>query len=261
MKLDLELKKGDIVLLKILACVLIIFFSFRFLILPGIEKHQTLELEREELEAQQLDMQQTIDSAPFIKEKIVKQKAQLKETSEGYYDLMENQEMDELITGLILKHDLFPVYLNIAEPVPGIPLSYYLASVEASNTRTLSAYEELEGETETEAETTEDGESVETEAETTEDGESVETEAAAPFLQYTNTTSVTVTVQGDEEDIQELLDDIAKNYPGIQARSFEMSSSTYVDEKLRDVEQMNCNCVFAVYTCGEIGGETASEEQ
>lgn len=157
MKLDLELKQGDIVLLKVLACVLIIFFSFRFLILPGFEKHQDLELEKENAEAQQLNMQQTIDSAPFMQEKIVKQKAALKEVSKGYYDLMENQEVDELITGLILKHNLFPVYLSIAEPAPGIPLSYYLTSAEASKTHTLTAYEELDGETESETETSADG--------------------------------------------------------------------------------------------------------
>lgn len=246
MKIDLELKQGDIVLLKVLACVLIVFFSFRFLILPGFEKHQDLELEKENLEAQQLDMQQTIDSAPFVKEKIVKQKAALKEVSKGYYDLMENQEVDELITGLILKHNLFPVYLSIAEPVAGIPLSYYLASVEASKTHTLTAYEELDGETEAESETSAD-----------------DSDAAAsrPVLQYTNTTSVTVTIQGKESDIKSLLDDIARNYPGIQARSFDMSSSTYVDERLKNVEQINCNCVFSVYTCGEIGGGTAGEKE
>ena len=237
MKIDLELKQGDIVLLKVLACVLIVFFSFRFLILPGFEKHQDLELEKENLEAQQLDMQQTIDSAPFMQEKIVKQKAALKEVSKGYYDLMENQEVDELITGLILKHNLFPVYLSIAEPVAGIPLSYYLASVEASKTHTLTAYEELDGETESETETSADGSDL---------AESL---------------PVPVTIQGKESDIKSLLDDIARNYPGIQARSFDMSSSTYVDERLKNVEQINCNCVFSVYTCGEIGGGTAGEKE
>lgn len=40
-----------------------------------------------------------------------------------------------------------------------------------------------------------------------------------------------------------------------------MSSSTYVDERLKNVEQINCNCVFSVYTCGEIGGGTAGEKE
>ena len=40
MKIDMELKPGDVVLLKVLACVLILFFMARFLIFPGMEKHQ-----------------------------------------------------------------------------------------------------------------------------------------------------------------------------------------------------------------------------
>ena len=41
MKIDMELKPGDVVLLKVLACVLILFFMARFLIFPGMEKHPT----------------------------------------------------------------------------------------------------------------------------------------------------------------------------------------------------------------------------
>ena len=52
MKLEMDLKPGDVVLLKFLACVVIAFFMGRFLILPGIEKHQNLIMEREELTRQ-----------------------------------------------------------------------------------------------------------------------------------------------------------------------------------------------------------------
>ena len=134
MKLELELKPGDIVLLKVLACVLIIFFTFRFLILPGVGKHQDLDLEKTQVEEQQMEMQQMIDSRPFIEEKIIKQQSELKELSKGYYDLMENQQVDELVTGIILKHNLFPVNLSISETTPGIPMSYILASAKASET-------------------------------------------------------------------------------------------------------------------------------
>ncbi len=58
---------------------------------------------------------------PFIEEKIIKQQSELKELSKGYYDLKENQQVDELVTGIILKHNLFPVNLSISEKHPGIP--------------------------------------------------------------------------------------------------------------------------------------------
>lgn len=186
-----------------------------------------------------------IDSRPFIEEKIVKQQSELKELSKGYYDLMENQQVDELVTGIILKHNLFPVNLSISETTPGIPMSYILASAKASETHVLTAEEELNGETE--AETDGDG---------TDSGF-----YAAPQFDYTNTTMVSVTVQGSESEIKSFLDDLARNYPGIQARSFELSNTIYVSENLKSVQSMNCRCDLAVYTCGEIGGESLIENE
>ena len=161
------------------------------------------------MEEQQMEMQQMIDSRPFIEEKIIKQQSELKELSKGYYDLMENQQVDELVTGIILKHNLFPVNLSISETTPGIPMSYILASAKASETHVLTAEEELNGETE--AGTDGDG---------TDSGF-----YAAPQFDYTNTTMVSVTVQGSESEIKSFLDDLARNYPGIQARSFELSNT------------------------------------
>ena len=128
---------------------------------------------------------------------------------------MENREVDSLITGLALKHDLFPVYLNIEDPVAGIPAAYQLS-------------------------------------EASEDSSAEESQSTLPYVQYVNTTTVTITLQGQEAQIRELLDDIAKNYPGIQVCSFDMQSGTYLDSSLQKTEQMNCNCVLAVYTCGEL---------
>ena len=197
------------------------------------------------VEEQQMEMQQMIDSRPFIEEKIVKQQSELKELSKGYYDLMENQQVDELVTGIILKHNLFPVNLSISETTPGIPMSYILASAKASETHVLTAEEELNGETE-----------VETDGDGTDSGF-----YAAPQFDYTNTTMVSVTVQGSESEIKSFLDDLARNYPGIQARSFELSNTIYVSENLKSVQSMNCRCDLAVYTCGEIGGESLIEDE
>ena len=164
-------------------------------------------------------MQYTISSKASTEKKIVTQKENLKKAQEGFYDLMENREVDSLITGLALKHDLFPVYLNIEDPVAGVPAAYQLS--EASD-------------------------------DSAEDSSAEESQSTLPYVQYVNTTTVTITLQGQEVQIRELLDDIAKNYPGIQVRSFDMQSGTYVDSSLQKTEQMNCNCVLAVYTCGEL---------
>lgn len=215
MKIDMELKPGDVVLLKVLACVLILFFMARFLIFPGMEKHQNLVAKKDDLTIEKQEMQYTISSKASTEKEITTQKENLKKAQEGFYDLMENREVDSLITGLALKHDLFPVYLNIEDPVAGVPAAYQLS-------------------------------------ETSEDSSAEESQSTLPYVQYVNTTTVTITLQGQEAQIRELLDDIAKNYPGIQVRSFDMQSGTYVDSSLQKTEQMNCNCVLAVYTCGEL---------
>ena len=57
MKLETELKSGDIVLLKLLACILILFFTLRFLVFPGLEKNQNLKNEKEQVEQTKQEIQ------------------------------------------------------------------------------------------------------------------------------------------------------------------------------------------------------------
>ena len=106
MKLETELKPGDIVLLKVLACILILFFTLRFLVFPGLEKNQDLQNEKEQVEQTKQEVQDTIKQKSIVEKKIVKQKAELVDASQGFYDLLENQQVDELVTGIALKHNL-----------------------------------------------------------------------------------------------------------------------------------------------------------
>ena len=121
MKLEMDLKPKDIVLLKVLGCVLIAFVMIRFLIFPGIEKHMDLVDQRDEVVAEQEDMQALIDRKDTFDAIIANQQSSLKSAQEGYYDLLENREVDELITGIVLNHNLFPVYLNITDTTAGVP--------------------------------------------------------------------------------------------------------------------------------------------
>ena len=240
MKLEMELKPGDIVLLKVLACILIIFFTFRFLIFPGLETNQDLQEEKQQVEQTKQEMQDTINQQKTIEKKIIKQKAELSDASQGFYDLLENQQVDELLTGIALKHGLKPVYLKIEGTEAGVPAAYQtVTQTEDSGTQTAkSAQEELD--------------------ENQKDS-SDETDAAQKeVLQYVNTTTVSMTLQGNEAQIREMLDDIAKNYPGVQVRSFDMSESTYVDSNLQQISQNSCECVMAVYTCGQLNTTNAT---
>ena len=215
----MELKPGDVVLLKFLACLLIIFFSFRFFVFPGIEKHQDLVQVKEEKQIQKDEMEKTIEDRPVNEEKIVKLNQKLAASGKGFYELLENQEVDELVTGLALNQGLKPVYLKIENTMPGIPAAYQTVVKSKDSDDTTGS----------------------------------DSHSDSSILKYVNTTTVSITLQGSEQQIRAMLDDIARNYPGVQVRSFHMEESTYVDDSLQQVSQNNCECTMAVYTCGQLG--------
>lgn len=239
MKISMELRPKDIFLLKVLACVLVAFFMIRFLIFPAVEKHMDLSDQRTEVEAEQQEMQDVMDRTGSLDVKIAKQQELLQASKEGYYDLLENRQVDELVTGIVLNHNLFPVYLNITGTTPGVPSAYVLSGQNSADTAS---------DTTTDAADTSDTDSTDTsDSEAATQDES----STAAQVSYVNTTSVDMTIRGSETEIRAFLDDIANNYPGIQVTSFTMQENEYVNSSLQTVSQMSCSCTLAVYTCGE----------
>lgn len=245
MKLEMDLKPKDIVLLKVLGCVLIAFVMIRFLIFPGIEKHMDLVDQRDEVVAEQEDMQALIDRKDAFDSIIANQQSALKGAQEGYYDLLENREVDELITGIVLNHNLFPVYLNITDTTAGVPGAYLYAPQAAASSSSA-----VDSSTDTSTDTTED--TTADDSTDSSDSEDSTTESrSAVSTPYVNTTSVDVTIRGSESEIKAFLDDIARNYPGIQVITFNMQENDYVNATMQTVSEMSCSCTLAVYTCGE----------
>ena len=136
MKLDTELKPGDIVLLKGLGCVLIVVLFMQLLIFPGLNKHEDLSASLEAKTAQKQEMEDAIANMPAVEETIAKQEETLKAAQDQYYGLMENQEIDELVTGVVLNHSLFPVSLSIAETRDAVPDAYFLSILQRTPIRT-----------------------------------------------------------------------------------------------------------------------------
>ncbi len=242
MKLELDLKPGDVRLLKMLSCVLILVAALNFVMLPGLEHHADLTEQRQEAEAKKEEMEDAIASVPVLRETIETQKAELSELSEDYYALMENREVDALVTGLVLNHGLFPVSLSIGETTPGVPASY------------LGMEEQETAESDSASEPASAGEELMAE----DSGEEASAALPVSTVQYVHTTEVTVTLQGTESELRTFLNDIAKEEPAVQVRSMNLSESTYLDAELQQVRQSNISCVLAVYTCGD---ENSGEEQ
>lgn len=243
MKLEMELKPGDIKLLKLLGCVLILFFCIQFLIRPALDASQSLMDEKDQVDQTKAQMEMTIEEAKTLDAKIASQKESLKTLSTGYYDLMENQEVDELLTGIALNNSLMPVYLKIEGTEAKAPGTYQ--NLLAAGTADTS----LDSTTDSTPDTSSD-----TSLDTSDsDSDSLEEESSLEEIyQYINTTTVSMTLQGSETEFQNFLNDLAKNYPGVQLLSFDMSESTYVDETLQTISANSYQCVLAVYTCGEL---------
>ncbi len=251
MKLDMELKPGDVVLLKVLGCVLILVLCMQLLVFPGLNRHEELAASLDEKTAQKMEMEETIANAPVVEETIAGQEKTLQAAEEKYYGLLENQEVDELLTGVVLNHNLFPVSLSIAETEDAVPDAYFLAA-EADSTAEDSA-------------SAQEGNGLDTataELDGTDDSsaDSADTEVTPVYTKYVHITDVSLTLRGSEEELQSFLNDIAVNYPGLQVRSFTMHESTYLNEYLDSVDTTTCSCVIAVYTCTDTsstGEETA----
>lgn len=122
--MKLELTENDVLMLKIAGSALIAFLIVRFLLMPGIERFQENTLERDLLDERVSEMELSIESIPVLEEAAEIRMKELMEISASYYEKMENRQVDELLTGLALKHGLFPVSLSIDGAKPTLPEPY-----------------------------------------------------------------------------------------------------------------------------------------
>ena len=141
--MKLELTQKDLFLLKLSLSVLIIFFTIRFAVMPGISRYQENILKRQELREIMAEMQDAIDKTPE-KTKLAEEKLEeLRQASKDYYEIMENREMDGIITGLALKHGLFPVSLTLEQAAPGIADPYRYAPEQTNEEPVSDTYMQI----------------------------------------------------------------------------------------------------------------------
>lgn len=216
MNMKMELTPKDIRLLKVAFVILLVVVMGRFLILPQIERREDLSLELEEATAKADEMQMEIDRIPSLKNSLEEGRKNLKELASPYYSIMENRNLDEHVTGLALAHSLFPDSLAIDAPIPGIPALYaYTGTADADPAAKQDEYLESPG-------------------------------------AYLQVATVSLSVRGPESNIRALLDDIEKNEPSIQVRSFTMQDRTYLNSSLAAVDEKEASLVLAVYMCTDL---------
>lgn len=216
--MKIELTTKDIRLLKIMFTLLITVLMVRFLILPALEDNQTLRYEQEEAELKQEEMQYSIDGRENSRAIVEKTRQELQAVSASYYPLMEQREIDELVTGLAYRHELFPSRLDMGQRFDGI-LGPYLYSKSG-------AQEEAEG-----------------------DDTAGQQEEGKGVQRYMQSMEASITLVGKEQNFLSLLDDIEKNYPSVQVRAFDVTRNAYMNTSLNLVEETQGRLVLTVYMC------------
>lgn len=256
-----EMTARDILLLKISFTALIIILSVRFMILPQVEGMNEAQTELEAAEAAAEAIQNKIEEKPEIERELDEYTARLNEMTAPYYGMLENRELDEIVTGIAVRHQLFPLSLEISEGESRVPEPYLYSDggvrdVEAE--REAAAAEETAAEEDAEWENPEEAEIAAAAAAAEAAAAGIDITEAEPLQEtegYVHQTAVSMSLRGDEADILTFLDDIWKNYPAIQIKTMKFEEETYADENLDAAGKIRLDCVLIVYMCSELGRE------
>ena len=128
--MKLEVTEKDIMLLKVVISAFIAFMMLRFVIMPSLDTFKEKEFSLEEASLVADEMQASIDGIEILEKNVAAKVSVLKESSINYYDYMENRQMDELVTGIMLDNNLFPISLSIIEAKPQMLNPYRIQTEE-----------------------------------------------------------------------------------------------------------------------------------
>ena len=250
--MKLELTQRDILLLKLACSAVIAFFMIRFLLMPGLERFQENSIQNDILQETVDDMEETIEKIPVLEKAIESGLEELAEASAPYYERMENRQVDELLTGLALKHGLFPVSLTIDDAKASLP-EPYLYSVKASQ----AAADDPSAGSESVSGGEGDGESAEGSNEQgAVSGENTSGEPASGNPDgvgsvfsggYMKTAAGHMVLRGEEAMLFAFLGDVEENYPAIRVCSVGIEEGVYFDADWNRVEQSDMSCELEIY--------------
>lgn len=224
---------------KLLYVVFVFAFAIlylRFLFVPGMSALKSARADLAEAENARAEMQQTLLLAPGYAANKEAALSGLQQASTAYYPLLSSGELDTLVTGLELSHDLEPLTLTIGTPavqaLPGYTagsLAGHSASFNPAGTVLPSDNLLLSGFA----------------ADT-----SAVTEAAAGYFR---TVSVQLTCSGENADFLSLLDDLAADYPTIHIDSFSISDRPYANADGEAVESSSFSVSLSIFLCDKGG--------
>ena len=235
--MNLTVTERDKKLLGLTACLAILAVFGVHLIRPALAEQEALGGEYEAALRKQQEYQAQIDARAALEDSIAQNEAALKTAGEPYYpDGLETRQMDDIITGLVLKNGLFPQSLTLTEAVPGAVRAY------------LAVQEQTDGSASPAEGADQTGEAPNAPAagvdQTGEAADAPQTDGGV----YIGT--ATLSAQGDVSQWLHFLDEVERSCKGLRVTNFSISDYDYVENNTQAVSTSLITGTLEIYLCG-----------
>lgn len=234
MQITTTVSERDKRLLYFVSVVAFLILFIRFMLVPTLAARDLLKADLQEAQDARSQMEQTLATVSAYAAEKNTNWGSLQTANALYYPLLSSSELDTLVTGLELSHDLQPVSLNIGAPAAQ-SLSAYTASALAGQKAVLNI-----------------GDSFSTD-------NVILQEITAAFTPdtvdtaYFQTSTVTLRCSGSNEDFLAMLDDLAANYHAVHLDSFTIGYGSYAAATGEVVNQATYTVQLRIILCDKGG--------
>lgn len=119
-----EMSKKQRHFLQLVSCIGVLVACAQLLLVPGVQRLQTVLEERDVARKTQQDQSIAVMTIPAVAKEIQDNQKKRTELAGKYYDFDKPQRLDQVITGLALDQGMQPLRLEMKRPEPGMVKEY-----------------------------------------------------------------------------------------------------------------------------------------
>lgn len=212
----MKLTERDKKLLLMMAYLVVIIGFGAFVFKPLINYYMDMGDEIVLLEAQKEEMDARIAEEPGLERRRNELADLYRISTQDYYPMLESEEVDKEVTGIVLSCGMQALNLNIVMPQQGVAVTMYpYAETEAG---TLSP-------------------------------DTADTEEAAGTQSFVYAPLVTLTASGSKAQVENLIDTMTRDYPAIRLRNYsrQRQTSGWEEESFTGMESVSLE--LELYMC------------
>lgn len=232
MNLTMTMTERDKKLLYFVGLALFLYLFFQFAFFPALEARDAAQADLADTEEAQTVMSMDIARQPAAEADVQAAFQDRSAAAAPYYGLLSSDELDTLVTTLMLNHNLFPLSLTIgdreAQSMTGYSSSLLSGSKAAPAVHDASQdpLNQILGSLQPRSWS----------------GVQLNTD-------YLQCAAVSFTASGDRTDFVLLLDDLAQNYPSIHLSSFQITDTAYSGTAGEVQSSSTFSCSLLIFMC------------